>query len=117
MRRMVLDLRDGQPAAVGEAGRGIVGMQVAGDAARFDGQQARQVVGRRFLRAARLGRLQVADVLAEKDLAAARERHGVLQVAADRQQRRRGAADRNRQRRITPRAAQHLFAPRHDADD
>jgi hypothetical protein len=98
MGLVVLD-RVHRPARFsGKLGREVVGMKVADDPLGPDAQQPAEVVGRRAVAAPRGGRREVADVLAQNNLAPGRERHGGLQVPAGRQHRREIEGDRNPQR-------------------
>ena len=80
--------------------RGLVHLQEVGDDA--------------FERSHRLRRLQVADVLADEDLPAHAQRHGVFQVRAYGQDCRDFIAQKHRERRIAARPAQQ---PGHAAHD
>ena len=84
MGKVMLHRDDGHAKRFGHARRGVVGMEVACDAARFDGIEPRQVGDRRGMGVASLGSIEVSDMRADHD--PARLRHGDrrLEVAADR---------------------------------
>ncbi len=114
---MMLHADDRQAGLFGEPRRVIVGMPIARHhggrprekCGQIGGGPAESVEGER--------RLQVADVLAQADLVVHGERHGVLQMPANREDGPQRLLDEHRQRRITARAAQHHLAVEHNADD
>ena len=69
-------------------------MQVAGHQLGLEAVKAAEVVDGVLERAPRLGRVQIADVLAEEHLAAHGDRDRVLQVPAHRQDRRQSRSTR-----------------------
>ena len=77
-------------------------MQVAGDHLRLEAVEAAEVVDGALERLARLGRIEVADVLAHEDLPADGDGHRVLQVSAH------GQHGRQVARRRAPAAAHSL---------
>ena len=86
---MVLDGQARQPALLREPGGEVVGMAVMDDQSGLDSEQAGQVGNVLDIPPARTRRVQVADVLAEEELASPRQRDRRLQVPSGRQQRRR----------------------------
>ncbi len=90
------------------AGREVVGVEVVGDGDRLGLPEAEEVGDDALEGGERLGRLEVADVLREDDLAAEAEADDVLEVRADGEDRREPRGDRDGQRREAARAAQEL---------
>ena len=108
VRVMVLDA-DGRHAEftgqpLRQPGAEEIGMQVMRNRLRPQFEHALQVIGRLLERLATGGVVQVADVLRQVGLRAARQAAGVLQKAAERQYRRAGRGQRDRRRRVAARA-------------
>ncbi len=87
---MMLDGDELPPAGViaGPARAEVAGMQVVGDDFRFGVEQSLIPLDRLFEGGERFRILHITDVRAEECIPAARQAEGVLQFAADRQDRR-----------------------------
>lgn len=105
---MVLDCDQPPPARFGEAGRGYVRVQIMGDNRRLDVQRRQQVADGFLEDTDAFGGVEVADVLGNEGLAAARDRHGRLQRAADGKDRRHGSRQPNRLRHVAAGTADEL---------
>ena len=124
---VVLDLDEGLPERSGVLGGGVVGVGVAHDHGGLPLVELGEVANRPEERPAGLGRVQIADVLAQEHLAADRQGHGVLEVPADGQPRFRARTrarsraragghgprlgQRDGQRRVAPGPPQHDGPP------
>ncbi|MGX1048976.1 hypothetical protein AB7M41_008682 [Bradyrhizobium diazoefficiens] len=114
MGMMVLD-RDQPPSArFGEAGRCHVRVQVMDDNHRLDVQRRQQMADGFLEEADAFRGVEIADMLGDEGLVAARDRHGRLQRAADGQDRRHGLCETNRLGNVTTGAADE---PRPPGDD
>jgi len=92
-------------------------MEVAGDQLGLEAVKPAEIVDGALEGAARLERVQVADVLADDDLTAARDGDGVLEMAAHGEHGGQFPAHADRQRRVAARPPHDALAAARDAHD
>src|SRR5208283_1608465 len=90
--------------------RGIVGMEIAGNGLGLETVEAAEIGNGALEGAASLERIEVADVLAEKNVLADGNGDGVLQMAADGEHGRQAVAHANAERGVATGAAENSGA-------
>jgi hypothetical protein len=92
----------------GIAGRQVIGVQVAGNDLRLHPEQALEVGNALLVRGERFVVLQVADVVAEEGVLAARQAEGILELGSGSQQGRQGEGQAERVGGVAARPADRI---------
>ncbi len=113
---VMLDGDNRFPQCLRDARRVIVGVKIVGDQTRLGVVQTLDILDRVTIGIARLGRVEIAEMLAEHHARIGAERHRCLEVAADGEDTGRHAARRDG-RRISARSPHDHRSAGHDAND
>jgi hypothetical protein len=107
---MMLHPNHAKAGVLGPVRRGVVGMQIADHRFRLEAVESAQICDRILEGLTRLESFQVADVMAEEDVAPDRDGDCILQMAANREHRRKVASNADSQRCIPSCSSQNAGA-------